>query len=127
MMQNSRPFLSYLPIKRVALLALALVLQGCHSAFIQATVKNDTGAPVHLFEVDYPNASFGGQDLSPGATFRYRFKLLGDGSAKILWTDSTEHDHTSQGPALKEGQEGTLAITIGPSGATWEPHLSQAH
>lgn len=103
--------------------AAAIALAGCHSAFVQATVINHSGRPVHLFEVDYPSASFGGGELRDGATFHYRFKILGSGATKLLWTDSSEHDHTAAGPDLHEGQEGKLTITIGPNTATWSPDL----
>lgn len=99
---------------------------GCHSAFVQATVINHSGHTVRLFEVDYPFASFGGQDLADGATFHYRFKILGDGPTKITWTDAAEHEHTTVGPTLQEGLEGPLTLTIGPDQATWDAHLSKA-
>lgn len=111
----------------LALLCVAVSLSGCHSAFVQATVVNQTGAPIRLFEVDYPSASFGAGELAPGAQFHYRFKILDTGQSKLLWTDAGEHEHTSKGPNLHEGQEGTLLITIGPGGAQWVSHLENAH
>lgn len=99
---------------------------GCHSAFVQATVVNHSGHPVRLFEVDYPFASFGGQDLADGATFHYRFKILGEGPSKLTWTDAAEHDYTSAGPKMEEGQEGPLTVTIGPAAATWDSSLKKA-
>ncbi len=107
----------------VALTLSALALTSCHSAFIQATVVNRSGGPVNLFEVDYPSASFGGNELADGGVFHYRFKVLGSGPAKLTWTDAARHDHAAQGPQLREGQEGSLALTIGANGATWDAHL----
>jgi hypothetical protein len=109
----------------LTLVALALAA-GCHSAFVQATVVNHSGHTIRLFEVDYPFASFGGQDLADGATFHYRFKILGDGPSKLIWTDAAEHDHTSAGPKMEEGQEGPLTVTIGPAAATWDSGLRKA-
>lgn len=103
--------------------AALLALAGCHSKFVQATVVNHSGQTVRVFELDYPSASFGTSDLADGATFRYRFKVLGDGATKLLWTDASERDHTAKGPALEEGQEGTLTVVIGPSGAEWQTGL----
>lgn len=100
---------------------------GCHSAFVQATVVNGTGKSIHLFEVDYPNASFGGGELAAGGTFRYRFKVLGGGGTKLLWTDADEHDHTAQGPELHEGQEGTLRIDVLPAGPKWDLQVHDVH
>lgn len=105
--------------------ALCLALGGCHSAFVQSTVVNHTGRNISLFEVDYPNASFGGGQLAQGGIFHYRFKILGDGPIKISWTDAEGHDHTAQGPNLTEGEEGTLVITLQPDVPRWEEHLSK--
>lgn len=98
-------------------------LTGCHSAFVQATVVNQSGRPVHLFEVDYPSASFGGGDLAAGAFFHTRFKILGTGATKVIWTDAAEHERTVAGPELHEGQEGTLVVTITPASASWDAQL----
>lgn len=104
-------------------LAILLSISGCHSAFVNAQVINQSGQALRLIEVDYPSASFGTEDLAAGATFKYRFKILGSGATKLSWTDSHEKDHTSPGPTLHEGQEGTLTVTIGPDTATWNSEL----
>lgn len=109
------------------LLAFALIspllLSGCHSAFVEASVVNHSGAAIRLVEVDYPSASVGTQDLPDGATFKYRFKILGNGPARLSWTDLQSKDHTSPGPNLQEGEEGTLAVTLRPADALWDIHL----
>jgi hypothetical protein len=103
------------------LTALALLgLVGCHSHYVEADVVNASGAPVSLVEVDYPSASFGVETLSVGATYHYRFKILGDGPTKVIWTDAARKEHTVGGPVLKEGQEGGLTVTIGGDSATWK-------
>jgi hypothetical protein len=104
---------------RSLVFGLALAVGGCHSAFVNASVINHTGAPIRLLEVDYPSASFGTQDLPNGAEFRYRFKILGGGETRLSWTDVLEKDHVSTGPALTEGEEGKLSITVGPERAVW--------
>ena len=112
------------PNALLATLAAACgLLAGCHSSFVQATVINHSGQPVHLFEVDYPSASFGGGELQDGAIFHYRFKILGSGTTKLIWTDAAQREHTLKGPELREGQEGKITITVGPGGATWDPDL----
>ncbi len=98
-------------------------LSGCHSAFVNAVIMNHSGQPVRLVELDYPSASFGTGDLADGATFKYRFKILGSGPATLLWTDLHEKEHTSPGPELEEGQEGSITISIGPGAATWQKDL----
>jgi len=108
-------------IPALALLATLIASTGCHSPYVVTTVSNRTSRPIELLEVDYPSASFGTQNLAPGADFHYRFKVLGSGSMKLLYTDSTHQDHKSDGPFLKEGAEGPLAIVITDTGVTWQP------
>ncbi len=108
----------------LALTALFSLL-GCHSAVIDTTLENRSGAPITLLEVDYPSASFGTQNLANGADFHYRFKVLGSGPLKLTYTDSTRHDHTSAGPELKEGAEGLLQIVIEPGNVRWQTTLRQ--
>ena len=91
-----------------------LLLTGCHSRYITATVINRTGEPLSPVEVDYPSASFGINSLAAGASYSYRFKIIGNGPTAVLWTDSAHRDHRNPGPSLHEGDEGTLAITVGP-------------
>jgi len=106
----------------LAILALA-ALTGCHSHYVSIDIRNLTTNPITLVEVDYPTASFGVDTLAAGATYHYRFKILGDGPTKILWTDAAQQQHTVPGPALTEGQEGTLTTTITPATATWQSNL----
>jgi hypothetical protein len=113
---------------RSALLALAalttLFCIGCKSASVAATVTNHTGGAVTLIEVDYPSASFGRDALADGASFPYRFAIIGSGPTKISWTDAARHNHTSAGPDLQQGQHGSLNIELTPTGATWTAHLT---
>ena len=103
---------------------LLLPLGGCHSAMVQATVHNGGAAALQLIEVDYPSASFGTQGLAPGGDFKYRFKVLGSGKVKMLYTDATGKEHSSEGPELHEGLEGQLQIVISSGGVQWTPHLT---
>ena len=111
-------------IPALALLISLLAATGCHSPYVVTTVSNHTSQSIALIEVDYPSASFGTQNLAPGADFHYRFKVLGSGSMKLLYTDSAHQDHKSDGPFLKEGAEGPLAIAITDTGVTWQPATS---
>ena len=106
-------------IRTLALCAVLLAAAGCHSPYIEATVSNHTAQPIELLEVDYPSASFGTQNLAPGADFHYRFKVLGSGPTAVLWTDAAHHDHKDTGPILHEDDEGSLAIAISPDGPHW--------
>ena len=109
-----------LPLASAAFLVLAT---GCHSAFIEATVSNRTDRPISLVELDYPSASFGTQALAPGEDFHYRFKLLGSGDLKLLYTDASRTDHIVAGPHMNEGDEGSLAVAITQGGVQWTPQL----
>ena len=104
--------------------AVALTLPGCHSAYISATISNQTAETLSLIEVDYPSASCGTQSLAPGQVFHYRFKVLGDGPTTVLWTKAAAPDRKSSGPALHEGDEGKLDITFNPgAGPVWRLQL----
>jgi hypothetical protein len=104
--------------------ALALIAcSGCASKYVQAAVRNQTGGAVTIVEVDYPSASFGKEALSNGAEYDYRFKILGSGSTKVLWTDSKQQQHEVAGPRLDEGQQGSMIVTLTSSGANWDVQL----
>ena len=112
-----------MPSRRLVLLLPIAMLAGCKSAFVAATVHNSCGHRVSLVEVDYPSASFGVQSLSPGGELRYRFKILGSGPLKISYTDESSLEHTSTGPTLSEGEEGSLKITISDTHVDWQPDV----
>jgi hypothetical protein len=101
-----------------------LTAAGCHSAYIEATVKNASGGAVSLVEVDYPSASFGSETLAADAEYHYRFKVLGSGATKVLWTDAAHVEHSVAGPVLHEGDEGRVAITLTGASANWDLVLS---
>lgn len=109
-------------MRPILFLAVSLIaFTGCRSPYVATTVSNRTTQPIALLEVDYPSASFGTENLAPGTDFHYRFKVIGSGNMKLLYTDSAHHDHKSDGPFLKEGAQGPLAIVIADTGVTWQP------
>ncbi len=110
-------------MRLLRLTAVAIILFGmtaCHSAYVEATVTNATSAAVTLVEVDYPSASFGTQSLAPQQQYHYRFKILGEGPLKLIYTDQFHKEISSNGPNLHEGDEGSLRITITPQAVQWE-------
>lgn len=121
--------------RRIACLAAALLLSisgalsACHSAQIDATVENRTGAAIELLEVDYPSASFGADKLAAGAAFKYRFQVRLNGPVKVQYTESaTQKQRQITGPGVSEGQEGSLEIVLLPDGkAEFHPALSVRH
>ena len=108
-------------IPALALVTTLIATAGCRSPYVATTVSNRTSQSIALIEVDYPSASFGTQNLAPGADFHYRFKVLGSGNMKLLYTDSAHQEHKSDGPFLKEGAEGPLTIVIADTRVTWHP------
>jgi hypothetical protein len=100
--------------------AALITLGGCHSAYVNATVMNQTPTAISVVQVEYPSASFGTQTIAAGQEFHYRFKVLGSGALKITYTDTKEAEHKSSGPTLNEGTEGAVKITVAPDGVHWD-------
>jgi hypothetical protein len=116
---------SHAKLRGLFLLALCVAaLSGCKSRFVEASILNQ-GPPIHVMEFDYPSASFGANMLASGATFHYRFKVQGPGPLSLQYEDGEGHAHTATGPHVDLGDEGSLLVTISPTGAvTWTPSLS---
>jgi hypothetical protein len=104
---------------------LGVFIAGCASKYVSAAVKNQTGGPVTLIEVDYPSASFGKETLAAGAEYDYRFKVLGEGGTKVMWTDAARVQHSVGGPVLKEGEQGVLGVTLTAGGAAWDARVER--
>ena len=115
------------PFRLLASASILLLATGCHSAFIDATLRNRTGQSISLVELDYPSASFGTQTLAPNQDFHYRFKVLGSGDLKLIYTDASRAEHNITGPHLNEGDEGSLTVTVAPAGVQWSPQLKGRH
>lgn len=111
-------------LRAVVFLFCLTALGGCRSRYVAATVTNHTNQPIELFEFDYPSASFGAQSLAPGVDFHYRFKVLGTGNVSLTYTIGTFHNKKSEGPYLKEGDQGPLQVTIASDGVHWQPFSS---
>lgn len=108
----------------LGLLAITFGIAGCHSAYVNATVSNRSASTISVVQVEYPSASFGTQSIAPGHDFKYRFKVLGSGAMKIVYTDSARAEHTFAGPSLKEGDEGSLAIIVSAGKLDWNFKLA---
>jgi hypothetical protein len=108
------------------LLAAATVapLAGCHSHVVDMTIINQ-GPAVHVVELDYPSASFGTDSLARGGQYHYRFEIQGSGPLSLSFEDSSGKNHTTQGPTVHQGQEGSFLVTIGEnsSSVSWTPKL----
>ncbi|HTZ58085.1 MAG TPA: hypothetical protein VMB49_08315 [Acidobacteriaceae bacterium] len=106
------------------LLALFATLAGCRSRFVAVTIVNQ-GPAIRLMEFDYPSASFGANQLAAGAKYTYRFKVQGSGPVSLQFVNGAGATHTSQGPKVDEGDQGSLLVNIDPQGAvTWKPNLT---
>ena len=101
---------------------------GCHSYHIEATVKNDTGGPISLLEVDYPTASFGADAVAAGDEVHHRIQTRGNGLLKLQYTDAVGKQVQINGPSLSEKQEGRIEIDLLPGGkAEFHPALNPSH
>ncbi|HTV04002.1 MAG TPA: hypothetical protein VME86_01445 [Acidobacteriaceae bacterium] len=88
---------------------------------------NHTGSVVKLIEVDYPNASFGTQQIAVDTAYHYRFQIQGPGLVKISFTGAKNKIYKATGPKLEKGQEGSLVIALETDGkVTWTPSLTKA-
>lgn len=104
------------------------LLVACHSYHIETSVKNDTGGPISLLEVDYPSASFGADAVSASAEVHHRIQTRGNGPLKVQYTDGSGKQIQITGPTLYENQEGRIDIDLLPNGkAEFHPALNPAH
>ena len=111
-------------IWKLLALWICLAALGCKSAMITATISNRRTTPVSLIEVDYPSASFGTQKLEPGAEYHYRFKVIGEGPATVVWNEGRDQKK-STGPVLHEDDAGTLKLTFtNDANPTWDVELT---
>ena len=110
-------------LRLLALASLVLAV-GCRSKLVEVRVVNSGTTELHNIEVDYPSASFGISDLAPGATYIYRIQLQDAGRMKVEFSDSKQQPHSGKGPYAKEGQQGTLTLTLDASGKNqWKAQL----
>ena len=97
---------------------------GCKSPFVEVTLVNQ-GPTVHVLELDYPNASFGVNQLARGAKYSYRLKIQGQGQLSLQYDDASGKTHTFQGPKVNAGDQGSLVVQIDPAGAVdWKASLT---
>lgn len=115
-------------MRGTSLLFIALVLivvAGCRSAWVRATIINNQNTPVNVIEVTYPGGAFGTQSIAAHGTFRYGFHILTDDVISIDFNDAAGHSHSEKGPALRQGEAGMLRIEIEPDGkVAWTPELT---
>ena len=92
---------------------------------MQATVTNDSEQMLRVVEVDYPGASFGCSSLAPHASYTYRFKAIGSGALGLSYSDTAGLSHTSAGPAIADGQAGSLTVRVAEHGRVkWQMALA---
>jgi hypothetical protein len=103
--------------------AAVVMMSGCHSAYVNATISNHGSTAISVVQVEYPSASFGTQSIAPGQEFKYRFKVLGSGTVKLTYTDAAQVEHKFTGPSLKEGDEGSLSAVVGAGDPGWNLSL----
>jgi hypothetical protein len=95
---------------------LSMACAGCRSYWVDTTVENKTGQPVHELEVDYPTASFGANSLAAGEVMHYRFQIRGSGPIKVDYIAADGKLGHGQGLTLVERQHGQLTVRLLPLG-----------
>ena len=105
--------------KRVVLAgvcALLLMVAGCKSYWMDATVVNRSGETFKELEVSYPSASFGVDSLAPGGEYKYHFQVRNSGPMAVDYVGSDgKHVHV-EGTTLNESMQGTVEIDLLPAG-----------
>lgn len=102
-----------------------LTLPACRSNHVQITIENQTGAAVQLLELDYPDASFGADQIAAGANFHYRIQVRGASQIKISYTGADNKQYQITGPQLSDKSNGGLEIVLLPGGkAEFHPSLA---
>lgn len=99
-----------------------LLLAGCRSAMVHATVLNAGATELRNVEVDYPNASFGWPVLAPGQQLHYDFQTEDPGKLSVKFEDAKGKSFSANGPAVAGNQRGTLVLALDANGhAVWRP------
>jgi hypothetical protein len=83
---------------------LLMAAWGCHSAFVETTIKNNGPTPIHVIEVDYPSASFGTQTLAARSAYNYRFKIQGSEAELQRRQGRIAHLHRSRSWRRRRGR-----------------------
>lgn len=105
-------------IRFISLFTFCFALAGCRSHVVKVNLTNSSDAVVKTIIVDYPTATFGKDELSPGETFSYAIKPLETGMIKIQFTDAQGSIHTYRGTTLHKNDEGSLEIKFSQANAT---------
>ena len=105
-------------LRFVALLCAMPAILGCRSHVIQVTLVNTSDQPVSTIIVDYPGATFGVNQLTPGKTFAYRIKPLETGPLKVQYTDAQGTIHQYLGLSLHKNNEGSIDVKLSQQSAT---------
>ena len=122
------------PFRSLALAGIfvgLLLAAGCRnyeSFWVNVTVVNQTGAAIKDIEVDYPSASFGINQLAPGAVYHYRLKINGHGKISAQYLAPMDKPVKVSGPSVEDNQQGQVTITLLPQGKiTFAEQLTMGH
>ena len=114
---------SHVWLSSLGLLTVAL-LGGCRSRAVDVTIVNQ-GPALHLVEFDYPNASFGVNNLASGGNYHYRIKVQGTGPVSLQYEAGDGRKGTATGPTVNMSEQGALTVSIDAAGAVqWRASLN---
>jgi hypothetical protein len=109
----------------IAPFIILIPLAGCRSRVVKVNLINTSAAPIKTIIVDYPNATFGRDELAPGETFSYAIKPLESGMLKIQFTDAKGAIHSYSGTTLHKNDDGVLDVNINQNGAVVTANLGR--
>jgi hypothetical protein len=92
-------------------MGLMIALSGCRTRLVNTDIVNQ-GPMLQLLEFDYPSASFGADQLPSGGRYHYNFQIRGSGPLTLHYDDASGKSHTAKGPTVREGEQGSLTVTI---------------
>ena len=108
-----------------AFLVVLLAVSACtHSHVIQVNVTNASNEKVSTVVIDYPEATFGINELAPGKSFQYKIKPTASGALKIAFVNAHGIDRVSAGPVVHKNDEGSIEIKLTQDGAGSELKLA---
>ena len=105
----------------VALLAVS----GCsHSHVIQVNITNTSNEKLFTIVIDYPEATFGVNELAPGKSFQYKIKPTANGALKISFRNARGMSREAAGPVVNKNDEGSIDIKLTQDSVVNEPKLT---
>jgi hypothetical protein len=99
-------------LRLIVTIIFALWLSGCRAHVVKICLTNNSAQPIKTIIVDYPNATFGKDMLSPDETYFSLIKPVDQGPIKVRFTDAQGTNHDYQSISLQQGDDGSVNIKL---------------